>query len=325
MSPLSRRDALAWGLGGLLAASGARAADKPRILYGFAPGPGGSVVLEELMGHMQEFIDQPLPSQLTIVQGQGGVKAVEALLKAPADGSQVLLSPNSTLTLIPQLRKLPFDANTAITPVASVTVFTFALCVGPAVPKTVNTVQDYASWLRSKPEGARYGVPALGSSPHFVGMQLARALGIPMRAEGYPGTIPLRNEVLSGALPAGFILVNAAAGPVKSGELRALGVASAARWPGLEQVPTFLEQDLKMRPVEESFGLYMSAQAPAEKVDLLNQAVRKMLAKPAVQTLLANFSFRPGAGSASSFRGQLVAEQDMWKELIAQERFTLDA
>ena len=120
-----------------IAALPARAQAAPtRLLLGFPP--GGTV--DQISRHLSARLGEGVRVEARV--GGGGRHAVEELMKAPADGSTLLLTPISMVTLYPHLYpQLGYGAADPV-PVAALASLGFALGVGPAVPASVRTLAD---------------------------------------------------------------------------------------------------------------------------------------------------------------------------------------
>lgn len=72
--------------------------------------------------------------------GAAGRIAVEAVKIAPADGSTLLLTPYSMMSIYPHIySKLSYDPFKDFVPVAMASMLTHGLAVGPMVPASVKT------------------------------------------------------------------------------------------------------------------------------------------------------------------------------------------
>ena len=133
--------------------------------------------------------------------GAGGQIAIQFVKSQPADGSTILQTPSSMLTIYPHIyRKLPYDVATDLTPVTVGCVFDFGFAVGPAVPLSVRTVPEFFAWAKTRPDGANFGSPAAGSTPHFIGAMLGKINGVDLRHIAYRGTQPAMLDLLGGNL-----------------------------------------------------------------------------------------------------------------------------
>lgn len=196
-----------------IAALPARAQAAPtRLLLGFPP--GGTV--DQISRHLSARLGEGVRVEARV--GGGGRHAVEELMKAPADGSTLLLTPMSMVTLYPHLYpQLGYGAADPV-PVAALASLGFALGVGPAVPASVRTLADLVGWVRAGGSSLPgYGTPGPGTPPHFIGALFERGAQCTLPHVAYRGAAPAMRDLLGGQLavyigPEGDFLPHLAAG-----------------------------------------------------------------------------------------------------------------
>ena len=134
--------------------------------------------------------------------GATGRLAIETVRAAEPDGTTVLLTPASMITLFPHLYpgRLRYGPSADLAPVTPVALFTFGPAVGPAVPG-VNDLRGLLDAARGR-GGLAYASPAAGSVPHFASVTLACAAGVELTHVPYRGAAPAIQDVLAGQLPA---------------------------------------------------------------------------------------------------------------------------
>ncbi len=310
------RTALA--LGGALGWSLPRrgdAASTGRVLWGFQAPLSFTNLLDAILVGMQGRYRPDLGSRLVLMPGHSGALAAETVLRAPADGSTVLVAPSAFLTLLPATRTLADDPVDHLVPVAGLGESTVAFIVGPAVPATVRTMDDYIRWVQVNPVLSTYGVPGLGTAMHFVAREVAATAGISLKAVDYRGPPAVLDDVVSGAVPAAFTVMPPAELLDKSPKVRMLAVASDRRWPGLPDVPTLTELKLLATPALGSLGFFVAEGTPAAKVDELAAAVLAVAAVPAIRQALSDIYLRPMPTTGQTYAALLVAERTRWIDL----------
>lgn len=294
-----------------------------RIVVGFPPG-GSTDVIARLMADQLRGTYAPS----VVVENRPGAAArlaVQAVKAGDADGSQVLITPVSIMTIYPHVyRKLGYDPLADFAPVSSVAAVTFGLSISSAVPASVRTLGDYVAWAKANPKDANFGSPAAGATPHFVGVMLGRATGAPLNHIPFKGGAPLVNDLLGGQVQSGVNVLPELVPHAGSGKLRILGVSGARRSSYLPGVPTFEEAGVQGVRAAEYFGVFAPARTPAPVVAALNSAIAQALkAKPLVEGL-QKLSFEIAGESPAEFAAIVKSELERWGPIVKASGFSLD-
>ncbi len=291
------------------------------VWSGFPPGGLGDQVSRPLI----EKLKGKWPGNLVYDTkvGAGGRIAADFVKRAAADGSVLLQVPSSIITLYPHTYagKLTYDPAVDFVPVAPLAAYTTSMTVGPMVPAEVKTVADFVTWAKANSDKANYGVPALGSAPHFAGMMLERAVGAGLKSIPYKGGGPLLQDLLGGQVALAFNVVSEIVPHVKSGRLRSLAVASSERWAALPDVPTLVELGYKDIVIVEFLGWYAPAKTPPEFVKQLNAAVQEGLATPEMQDVFARTGLIALRESPEVFAKRVKDETDRWGPTVRASGF----
>jgi tripartite-type tricarboxylate transporter receptor subunit TctC len=292
-----------------------------KIVVGFPP--GGSVdtvarlLAEQLRGTYAPAV---------IVEnkaGAGGRLGALAVKTGEADGTQILITPASILTIYPHVyKKLGYDTLADFTPVSSAATVTFALSVSSAVPASVKTLADYMAWAKANPKDANYGSPAAGATPHFVGVMLGRAGGVPLNHIPFKGGAPLVSDLLGGQVQSGVNVLPEVLQHHLSGKLRILAVSGAKRSKFLPNVPTMAESGFKDVAADEYFGVFVPAKTPADVVTKLNTAIRAALKTKPVIDGLEKASFEVGGESQADFSKIIKSELERWGPVVKASGFS---
>ncbi len=294
-----------------------------KIVVGFPPGGAADSVARLLAEQLRgSYAPTVLVDNKPGGAGRLGAQTVKA---APADGSQMLVTPLSILTIYPHVyKKLGYDTLADFAPVGSVAKVAFALSVSSAVPASVKTVGDYVAWAKANPRDANFGSPAAGAAPHFVGTMLSRATGAPLNHVPFKGGAPLVTDLLGGQIQSGVNVLPEVLQHAQSGKLRVLAVSGAKRSRFLPGVPTFSESGVNGVAAEDYFAVFVPAKTPPEIVAKLNTAIRNALkAKPMIEGL-EKLSFDIGGESTSEFAQIVKSELDRWGPVVKASGFSSD-
>ena len=290
-----------------------------RIIVGF-PAGGSSDVVARLYAERLRGLYAPQ----VIVEGRVGAAgriAVEFVRDAEKDGSVVLQTPASMLTLQPHVfpREVRYDALTDLIPVSTVCTFPFAF----AVPKDhpAQTLPAWIDWAKAQGRELPWASPAAGSAPHFMGIVLARKAGITMTHVPFRGAAPAVQDLIAGRLTC-FLGVLGDVSPQHGQGLRLLAVSSAARNPRFPDVPTFRELGHPDLDKDEWFGALLPAGTPAPVVQALHRAIRAAAATPEMVAALDRLEYAPiTSDSPAAFAARIRRERDDWAAVVRESGF----
>ncbi len=298
--------------------------DSLTILTGFPPGGTSDIlcrrVAEALRGN---YARNAYVENRT---GAGGQIAVNAMKSMPADGSAVLQTPSTMLSIYPHTySNLPYKPQEDLTPVSLACTFVFGYAVGSAVPASITTIDEYVKWINENPKYANFGSPGAGASPHFIGAVLARDTGVDLQHIAFRGTQPAIQDAIGGHLgavcgPLGEFLPH-----LSDKRLRLLATTGEARSKFTPDVPTFLEQGLKNLTIGEWYGFFFPAGASRATVDRLNAAMRKALAEQAVIDGLALSGMEAASSTPEELAELLQRDTEFWAPVVQSIGFTADS
>ena len=292
-----------------------------RILVGFPAGGAADAVARLLA---QQLTGTYAPTVIVDNKpGAGGRIAAQTFKTADADGTQMLVTPASILTIYPHAyKKLGYDSLADFTPVGSAAKVSFAFSVSSAVPASVKTMADYVTWAKANPKEANFGSPAAGATPHFVGVMLGRAAGLELNHIPYKGGAPLVSDLLGGQVQAGVTVLPEVLPHQQAGKLRILAVSGAKRSPYLPGVPTLAESGFKDVAADEYFAVFVPSKTPVDVVAKLNAAVNQALkAKPLIAAM-EKLSFDVEGQSQAEFAQIVKSELAKWGPVVKASGFS---
>lgn len=320
-SALKRRTVLA--AGALLTLGSATVAQPSigRIVVGFPPGGAADglarLLAERLRGTMAANV---------IVDSRVGAAAriaVDHVRTAAADGSVMLLVPDGIMFLYPHVYKsLNYEPSRDFIPVTRLVNMALVMFVGPGVPASVKTVQDYLAWAKVDPKRMVYGTPAAGAVPHFMGAMLARATGLDLQPVHYKGGAPAIQDLIGGQVPVVFGSVSDGFAMVQAGRIRALAVSGSQRTASMPDVPTFVELGYRDVVVEVGLGTYVPARTPATVVAKLHAASLAALKSRELQTAIRDWGFDMSGEGPAEFAERLARERTRWADVVKMTGFT---
>jgi tripartite-type tricarboxylate transporter receptor subunit TctC len=312
-----------FGIAAALAAP-AFAADKYpsrpiRLISGFAA--GGAVDITARV--MADWLSGDLGQQVVVEDrgGSGGNIGAQAMIASPPDGYTILFdAPNNAISAS-LYKKLPFDFIRDTVPVAGIMRLTNIMVVPTSLP--FKTVADFIAYGKANPGKLSFASSGNGTSVHMSGELFKAMTGIDMvhvpyrgSAGAYPDLMTEKVHVLFDNLPGSIEFV-------RSGQLRALGVTVAERWPALPDIPTIAET-LPGYEASIWYGISAPKGTPADIVAILNKSVAAGLADPKVKAKLAELGGIPMPMSPAEF-GKLVADEtEKWAKVVKFANISID-
>lgn len=295
-----------------------------RIVVGYPPGGSVDIVARKLAERLG-----PRPARQVLVDnrpGAAGRLAVDELRRAPADGSVVLLTPASVVTMYPHVyRQLAYDPFTDLAPVAPVCASGFALVLGPRAPEDVATLGTFVRWCKAHPAAAQCGNAGAGSMPHLLALLLGRETGLDLSHMPYRSGSAAAQAVAGGELAAALVTESAARSLQTAGKLRVIATSWADRSPFFPGAATFREQGLPGLTQREWFGVLAPARTPAPTVEALAETLRTLTQDADVRQTWDRSALVPESASPAQLAAAMRQEHAFWGGLVKTIGFTPEA
>ena len=240
--------------------------------------------------------------------GAGGVVALQALARAPADGRTLVFSAISPLIIAAPAGTPAVDPRD-VAPVLGVMTTPMLLLGTPALAG--DTLAAAVAAARAAPGTLRWATSGVATTGHLVLERVQAASGAQFTHVPYRGGGPQ----LANALAGEFELLSSNVGPlqlqyVREGRVRPLAVGAPARLPVLPAVPTLAELGYPDANLWSTFGVFAPASTPRAVVDALNAAFNAALADPELAQRLAAASNVSIGGPPEAFARHIARERD---------------
>ncbi len=281
----------------ILAYSGHAAQEYPtRAVTAYIPlgaGDTSDIFIRTITPYMEKFLGQSFV--LVNKPGAGGATAISALQTAKPDGYTMSWANLPTLVILPQMRKLVYDAK-AFSYIATPMEFEYILFVAKDSP--INSLKDLIAAARKTPDSVLYAVPGLGSTNHLGVAWLAHKEKIQMRAVPFDGNPKAISAVIGNSATAVNTSTTAAVSAYKAGQIKPLAVMSGDRIPLVPNTPTLKELGYNFSQYS-CLGAVFPPGTPEPIRKRMEDAIRYAVEQPEVQkqvaeTLFAKIVFRPG-------------------------------
>lgn len=268
----------------IAAAQGSPYPNRPiRFMVPFAAGGVSDILGRVMAAKMSEVIGQTV-----IVEnrgGAGGTVGADVVANANADGYMIMLSSLTTQSIAPHmLKKVPYNTQTAFTPIAGVALSPNILSIGANQP--MKTLKEVIGFARSNPGKLSYGSSGLGSVGHLTGEILRSLTNVDMIHVPFKSAGVAYPDVLAGNITMVVDTLPSALQHIKAGTVRPVVMLSPKRTPLLPEVPTIAEAGYPEATLNFWSGIFGPAGMPPAVVARLNEVVVKSLAAPDVRERL---------------------------------------
>jgi tripartite-type tricarboxylate transporter receptor subunit TctC len=281
------------------------------ILVG-APAGGGIDITARLIG---QWLSERLGQQFVIENrpGGGGNIAVEAVVRAPADGYTLLLATPANAINATLYERLSFDFVRDVAPVGGLMSVPLVIVVNPSL--ATRTVSEFITYAKAHPGKINMGLGGTGGVDHVAGALFRIKTGADVTFVPYRGLAPALTDLIGGQIQVLFSSIAAAIHYIKDGKLQALAVTSAVRAEALPHLPTVGE----FAPGVEAaqwYGLVGPKNTPAEIVERLSKEINAGLADPKLKAKFAELGGMVLPGSPADFGKLLANETEKWGNVI---------
>ncbi|MEB6660360.1 tripartite tricarboxylate transporter substrate binding protein [Achromobacter ruhlandii] len=260
----------------------------------------------ELLGQTVIVVNKP---------GAQGAIAADYVARQPADGYTLMLGYIGTHGINPALQKLNYDPVRDFTAIGMVADSPTLMVVSSSIG--VQDVPGLLKYGQAHPDGLSYASAGPGTAPAVAGELFNRATGAAMLEIPYKGSAPAMTDTLAGVTQVMFPSLFSAYPHLKSGKIRALGVAGTRRAKVLPDMPTLAELGVPGVDVAQWYAVFAPANADPQVVAKLNTALNGALNDPAVAAKIDD----QGAEVRTSTPAELAAfvreEAVKWKKLAS--------
>lgn len=256
--------------------------------------------------------------------GASGIVGTGAVARAEPDGYTLILGTNQThATNQSLIKNWTFDAVKDFSPVAGVAAMPHVLVVRKDFD--AKSVGDVVAMAKAKPGSLTFGSMGNGSGAHLAGELFKTKAGIDMLHVPYKGLAPMTTELLAGRVDLSIApLPGLIAQQIASGNIRALGIASAKRTPQLDTVPTFAEGGIAGVEADAWSALFAPAKTPPAVIDQLYKAVAASMDKESVRASLARQGLPVALKTPAEMSAMLPGEVAKWAAVVKIANVTVE-
>ena len=272
-----------------------------------------SVGLAELWG--QQVIVENKPG------GNSAIGAREAVRAAP-DGYTLfhgnvnnalndLLGPNTCCRL-----------GESLIPVTRMVTTPLVLVAHPSVP--ANNLKEFLAYVKSLPDAVTFASGGAGSITQLLGEMIKTTAGVKMREVPYKAIGAEMPDLLAGHVMTAYLAPVVVAQHIKSGKLKAFGVAGSKRINIIPDTPTLAEAGLPGVEAAGWNGILVPAGTPPALVARLQADIAKVLGSPSYKEKGALLGYELGGEPSREFGQFIQAEIQKWGRVIKDANIKIE-
>ena len=225
----------------MLSCAGALAQSYPlkpiRVICPFPAGGGLDIIVRALLQKMGDNMKSGFVIETRV--GANGIIGMDMGAKAAPDGYTLITGTSGTVTISPNVSKMPFDVTRDLAPITNMGEAPFLLVAHPSL--AARNAKELITLAKKRPGELNYGSPGVGGTNHMGALLFSQLSGIQMLHVVFKGSQPMLVDIMGGHVMMGFDSLQATLPHIRSGRLRALAIGSEKRTPLAPEVPTMPE------------------------------------------------------------------------------------
>ena len=298
-----------------LAAAAADFPTKPiRVIVPW-PAGGSTDTLARIVGQrLTIVVGQPV-----VIDNRGGAAGTIGLdmaAKASADGYTISIAEASHAVMPATTLKLPYDLARDLAPLSMLGVSPQIVYINTAQP--AKTLNEFIALAKAKPGAIPAAHTGIGSFTHLSLELLQVRTGAKFNQIGYKGAAPAMIELAGGQVHAYIATLASGAGTLKTGRIKAVGIASEKRIDALPDVPTLGELGIKDMVIEQWWIYVAPANMPSAILARLNKDLVAAIDHPSVRERVADLAVDVRTTTPAQSKARIAAELERWAA-IARE------
>ena len=287
--------------------------NKPiKAIVPFAAGSATDQIGRAFAAKMSETL-----GQVIVVENKAGVNGMlgaDAVAKSAPDGYTILIGTNSTNAALKSLMKqLPYDQDTAFTPVGYLGSVPLIVAINNDVP--AKTLRELVDLAKAKPTHVTF---ASASTSQLVSAEmLASMAGVQMTNVPYKSGPAAMTDLIGGQVMMFSADFAVTLPQIKGGKIRGLAVTSTKRSAAIPELPTVNEAlGIKDYELIAYFAVFAPAGTPPEMVTKLNQAINAAAQSKEIQDKFAGIGFAVDPGTPEQLAQRSNLETAKWAKAI---------
>ena len=289
-----------------------------KVIVPFAAGGSTDIIARITAQYLGKELGQPV-----IVENVGGAAGALGTMQvknAAPDGYTLAIATVSTMIVYPAAHPKPEYSLADFQPITNIASMPNIVSVGPTIK--AKDLKEFIALLKANPGKYTFATSGVGSINHMLGESFQSYAGVKLVHVPYKGSGPGMQDVIGGQVDMIFDQFPSSKPMIDGGKMRGIGVISPARIKGYD-IMTMEEAGLKGFTDEAWYGLLAPAKTPANVVQRLGEAMKKVEADPDFRSKIEGVGARPVGNTPAEFKAQIGQEIDRMKKLVQERNIQL--
>lgn len=310
-------------LTGATASAGAAESYPSRPVRAVVPlfaGAGTDIIARQMTSLLAQSLNQSV-----VVDNRPGASTMlgtNLVAKSTPDGHTLLVATTSTLSVLPNVMKPPYDTVRDLVPIAAFCVSPFVMVVSGE--SRMKTLPDLIAAARAAPGKLTFGSSGTGTLTHMVVELFGVVAKVNLQHIPYKGVTGAYQDILGGRID--FVSDSPASTlpNIKAGRFRALAVTSPKRSALLPDVPTMAELGLAAAESDFVTGLLAPTGVPKSVVARLQSETLRIARSAEFQAFLAQQGYEPLALNSEEFSTRVRTELAKWSKVVRERNIKVE-
>lgn len=284
-----------------------------RVVVPYAPGNTGDITFRQIQTQLEAKFG--VRFLIDNKSGASGNIGAEEVVRAKPDGYTLLLGATNNYVINQFLIKgMRFNPQKELMPITVISNAPSVVVVNANLP--VKTLKELSALASQSPGKMAFASPGVGTPPHLAAELYKQLAGIDLIHVPYRGSPPAVQGLLGGETQIYITAFSSVAGNVNAGKLKALAVANPQGLSILPSVPSTAQQGLPDLVTGNWWGLSAPNGTDEKIIKKLGDAIKEILADPAVRQKYAEIGVSAVGNSPAEFGAQINQEAAVWKKVI---------
>jgi tripartite-type tricarboxylate transporter receptor subunit TctC len=250
------------------------------------------------------------PVIVEVRDGASGTIGVNQVVRAAPDGYTLLFTPDIPIAIAPVLSETPYDPRKDLAPIGAVALGISVLVMHPSAG--ISSIKELIAVAKARPGALTFASGGDASTSRMCVELIKRAAGIDLVQVSYRGAAPAIQAVLTGEVSMYCSPIFQALPHLKSGKLKALGVASTRPSPVIPEVMPISAQGLPDVFASTWYAAFAPSATPPAVLDKIRDALKKVFDDADVRQKLAGAGLEPIWMDATEVTAMIRSDLEKW-------------